>query len=187
MQIEKSNDQKKGVDMNDSKNRSILGLLFIFVQVYSQDKQQIKLPVTKKISIQHKSQDSFDKLRDIAQQPMHMKNIILVNCRINDLCIEIVDSKNKKISLIVRAGRQLDYWYEYSLQKLVCFDKTTSKITVTAADLKNYKVLVFNDDQKIDKYHFESLKEKSRALQQARNGNDKKLWQDISEQAVYHP
>ena len=116
------------------------------------------------------------------------KTTLFVNGRVNNILLVITDDKNKQFKIYVKAGTHYECGHKaQSLKKVVCYEIHTPNTTLSQADLNNYSAFVFNTDQKLEKHHFISIKQKNHALKHARETHNKTLFDEISEQTIYNP
>ncbi len=116
------------------------------------------------------------------------KTTLFVNGRVNNILLVITDEKNKQFQINIRAGSHYECGHKaQSLKKVVCHEISAPSTTLSQADLNTYAAFVFNTDQKLEKYHFISIKQKNVALKHARESKNETLFHEISDQPIYHP
>lgn len=125
------------------------------------------------------------KKNEKAAKPNPCKKIIFFNARVNDIKLVITNNKNQQILIPIKMGCQHTYYYNIPMTKIICHEKLSPKTTLTKLDLETYTAFVFNDNQKTDKYHHNSIHEKNKALQRARVSGDISLFNDICEETIY--
>jgi hypothetical protein len=113
------------------------------------------------------------------------KKIFFFNARVNDIALVITNTKNQQVLIPIKMGCQHTYYYNIPMTKIICHEKSSPKTTLTKSDLETYTSFVFNDNQKTDKYHHNSIHEKNKALQRARVSGDISLFNDICEETIY--
>jgi len=120
----------------------------------------------------------------VAQRPIVEK--LFVNGRINPIILVITDLKNNVSQLTIPCGQRRNIFHEEKqLKQVVCHEKYSSPLTLTTSHLNTYAAFVFNTDGKLERYHFINVKDKNRALDQARWNQDVQAFNKVDEQTIY--
>lgn len=118
--------------------------------------------------------------------PIPLKTTLFVNGRVNQILLVITDEKNKQSKITIKAGMHYSLSHKpQSIKKVVCYELQAPNTNLSQTDLNNYTVFVFNADQKLEKYHFISVLQKTHAIKRARKAKDEKLALEIEEQNIY--
>lgn len=153
------------------------------------DAQDAKPQAPKKIKSDVKKSDKKPQDKESKKKSKHaIKTIIFANCRVNEIMLVITDNKNKQSQVTIKMGHELTYHHEAgSIQKVVCYEKLTPNTTVNKSDLDNHSVIVFNDNQHTEKYHFITIAHQTAALKHARMTKDTDAFDKIGTQTIYRP
>jgi len=96
---------------------------------------------------------------------------LFINARDSTIILFVIDKNNKQYRYnIPMGGKQYIDHVPSHIKKVVCRDKQQEKdIIIPQAILNGYSVFIFNFDIKPEQFHFVDVKQKTYALQQAKN------------------